>query len=384
MKTCAFLLMGIFSIFLSACTGSFQAASGTSSISQVKKYKNVKASGADTCATDLDDYLYCWGSEMYNQHGTGSGGDGLTTYNVSSPQLAFEGKKVADFDNNGFTTCIIDGETFEIKCAGYNFDGQVGIGSTSQYITAPTNPSSQPTAKKIRIGSVGLVSMVCASKFNNEASCWASNHVGDGTTTQRLVPTDIYSAGNGFSQLGVGAGYACGLIASSLYCWGAGIFGDGNFHTYLSPYPINTGFFETLSVGGQHSCGISNSGVLKCWGNTYGDGVNTVKYTPTVIDSGQSYRFVSAGYGHTCAITVDDILKCWGENTYGQIGDGTNITRSLPKIIDAGVGYKLVSVGTQSTCGITADNTLKCWGRNNNGQIGDGTTVDRYLPTTIN
>lgn len=73
----------------------------------------------------------------------------------------------------------------------------------------------------------------CGVTTAGVAYCWGLNNhgqVGDGTTTQREVPT-LIMAGLSVVQMSAGHVYSCGVSASHVaYCWGQnfdGQLGDG-------------------------------------------------------------------------------------------------------------------------------------------------------------
>lgn len=147
------------------------------------------------------------------------------------------------------------------------------------------------TAVKIVAG----IRSVCAILSNQKAKCWGDNStyaIGDGTTTNRLVPTN--------------------------------------------PTGLSTGV-KSVGVGALHSCAIMTAGNIKCWGNNSSGGVGnnttTNASTPTNISSAHSdFIEVSASSGlfqsHTCALRSNGQAMCWGQNgsmstLYGAIGNGS-------------------------------------------------------------
>lgn len=83
----------------------------------------------------------------------------------------------------------------------------------------------------------------CGIKDNGVAYCWGNNadsQVGDGTTTNRNVPT-LVTGGHLFEQLSPGYYSTCGLKTGDIYCWGYnawGLVGDGTTTSRTAPTKI--------------------------------------------------------------------------------------------------------------------------------------------------
>src|SRR5690606_11371452 len=132
---------------------------------------------------------------------------------------------------------------------------------------------------------------------------------------------------SGWTSVGSGDGFSCGILSGSVYCWGrgsSGQLGTGQFSQSAEPAPATLpASATTLGVGHGHACAILDDGRLYCWGqNTEGQlaqsdpwtgpGVNSA--VPLVVAPSMSWSMVAAGQGHTCAIRTDGSLWCWGRN----------------------------------------------------------------------
>jgi alpha-tubulin suppressor-like RCC1 family protein len=100
--------------------------------------------------------------------------------------------------------------------------------------------------------------------------CWGYNRdgqVGDGTTTDRVAPVRVGSDGDWWA---VSAGStSCAIRMGRLYCWGdnvAGQLADGTRVDRPTPAQVGTDpDWWSVAAGGLHICGLRAS-ALYCWG----------------------------------------------------------------------------------------------------------------------
>ena len=223
--------------------------------------------------------------------------------------------------------------------------------------------------------------------------CWGSNfggQLGDGTTTNRLLPTSVAlepTFGTGlppFTAISSGYTHTCGLtMTGDAYCWGGemghiyGQLGDGTTAQRLVPTAVVGGLsFAAVSAGSWHTCGVTTGGAAYCWGhNLYGelgDSTTTDRLVPTPVAGGLTFVALSAGFGFTCGITTSGAAYCWGKNELGELGDGTTTGRIVPTQVASGLTFATVSAAYYHACGVTTTGTAYCWGSNASGRLGIG------------
>jgi len=238
----------------------------------------------------------------------------------------------------------------------------------------------------------------CALLSTGAAICWGSNlngQLGDGTTANRLTPTEVIGLSSDVTAISGGREHTCALLATgAVTCWGwneYGQLGDGTTANRLTPIAV-TGLDSDVTAitgGTRHTCALLATGAVTCWGDNtdgqLGDGTTANRLTPTAVTGLDSdVTAITAGHNHTCALLATDAVHCWGYNGYGQLGDGTTANRLTPTAVtglDSGV--TAISASRFHTCALLATGALTCWGWNGYGQLGDGTTANRLTPTAV-
>lgn len=236
----------------------------------------------------------------------------------------------------------------------------------------------------------------CATKGDGALYCWGFNNngeVGDGTTTERHVPTKSGSAKDWAKLSGGASGtHFCGIKAGGgLWCWGRnadGQLGIGSTVNKSSPMMAGRDVdWESVAAGGSHTCAVKKGGALYCWGlndnGQLGIGSNVGKTSPTQVGTDTDWASVTAGGTHTCAVKTGGAAFCWGSNSTGQLGDNTNDDRSSPTRVVSDQVWASVAAGGVHTCALTVAGASYCWGFNNNGQLGDGSIQSKNVPTGV-
>ena len=234
----------------------------------------------------------------------------------------------------------------------------------------------------------------CALTGAGGVLCWGKNEagqVGDGTTTNRAVPTPVIDLAGGVKAITVGGLHACALLDSGgVRCWGwnpSGQLGDGTTTDRLTPVSV-PGLVNVTAIaaGRDHTCALLAGGTVQCWGANFsgqlGDGTTTDRSTPVSVSGLANVTAIAAGGYHTCALLGNGSAQCWGYNFHGQLGDGTTTDRAIPVGVSGLVNATSIATGGYHTCALLDNGSMQCWGSNSSGQLGDGTITNRSTPVS--
>ena len=149
------------------------------------------ATGAlHTCAVTTSGGVKCWGYNAYGQMGDGTTTNRTTPVNVSGLTSG-----VASISAGTHHTCAVT-TSGGAKCWGYNAYGQMGDG-TFDYADRTTPVDVSGLTSGVASISTGALH-TCAVTTSGGAKCWGYNQdgqLGDGTTTDSSTPVDVSGIG---------------------------------------------------------------------------------------------------------------------------------------------------------------------------------------------
>jgi alpha-tubulin suppressor-like RCC1 family protein len=332
-----------------------------------------------------DQSLWCWG-----ENGNGQLGIGVTGGARDVPMPVMGGGAWSQVSAGLAATCAIrtDGA---LLCWGYNFFGQLGIGTSGA--------NTDTNAPKKLAGTWSKVSLrtyhTCAIQMDGSLWCWGNSSggrlgLGDAVMGNVTTPAQV-GDGVGWTSISTGDGHSCGIQGGALLCWGQNYFGElgtgqepPNNPPLTVPSPVGTLKDWTLVVAGaNHTCGLrSATNLLSCWGyNYYGQvgngssGANATVYQPTGVAFGRPWLTLAAGEATTCGVAMDANLFCWGSNNYGLVGNG-NAGQIVvtPVQVDSSKSWAGVGLMTNTGCALHTNGSYACWGQSSFGHFGDGTS----------
>src|SRR5437660_302565 len=274
-----------------------------------------------------------------------------------------------------------------------NFTGAVTLGLTG----APTGVTGAFTPAVPTGTSANLTVNVSYLATPGDYNLTVTGTGSAGNRSTRLTLTVSASGISDIATLDAGDYHSCALRASGVaYCWGDngnGQLGDGTTTQRLVPTAVAGGLtFASVTAGDFFTCAVTTSGAGYCWGagGYIGDGTTTQRLVPTSVAGGLTFASVNAAAGtgftntaYGCGVTTSGDAYCWGYNTFGTLGDGTTTQRLVPNTVAGGLTFADVRAGGNHTCGVTTSGAAYCWGLNGNGELGDGTTTERLVPMPV-
>jgi len=368
--------------------------SGTPSCSAapaVSGYKYV-SSTSTSCAITGSDTLKCWGLNTFGQVGTGN------TQNSFSPNPIIGPTGVVNVLSNGNSTFILTNQG-KVYSWGYNGQGQLGNGTTTN---SSSPPSTEILSQVLSIDHDTLFgNTTCALRTTGALFCWGQNafgQVGDGTTTNRTTPTPVVGLDSGVREYVIEDSHSCVITdTGALKCWGRnnfGALGDGTTTDRTVPTQVIglTSGVKSVAISTFSTCALLENGSVRCWGKNdfgqVGDGTTTDRTVPTQVTGLTSgVKFIGKGPSHACALLSTNQVSCWGRNQDGEIGDSSfNIQnfRSSPSAVSGQPSNVIALVVTGAGgCIISNLGAVSCWGNNERGTIGDGTRTNRKTATQV-
>ena len=321
------------------------------------RYRVVSGGRYHNCALTLAGNGQCWGNNSEGRLGDGNAptpsAAPVTVVAANSTFPTFQAISAGRLH-----TCAIDlGQ--QAWCWGSNALGELGLGTVgpADAATDLATPTGLTGVKAIVTGGLHT----CAVAVNGGAACWGYNATGqlgtgDVTTTGtptpivgglaiRTDPAVIFPSPSPDFPLPAGPFIAAGhdhtspiATDSETYSWGLnqnGQLGDASLTSRATPTPVaGSDVFVAVTAGLSHTCALNGSGAAFCWGDNshgqLGDGTPNSRGTPTPVAGGLVFAYIKAGDISTCGLTSTGVAYCWGDNEYGQLGDGTTTGSSLP------------------------------------------------------
>lgn len=378
-------------VSFTAALGMAVACRATTEPGRSSTWSALAAGDAYTCGLSLNSEAFCWGG-IPGYFDPQPLQDSLIPH--SAVPLRVPGaRRFVEITVGALPICALDSER-AAYCWGSNQLGEVGDGS---YL-AKRGPSAVTGDFRWRMVDAGGAH-VCGITLDHKTYCWGNQFrgaLGNGQLSGSTPQAVEVSGELTFASVYAGAGTTCGITTEGhAYCWGIndwGHLGDGelpepNKHKPTPSRVVGGLRFAMLTVGGNHTCGLTQDAHAYCWGWNFhgqlGDGTTAHSSSPVLVDGDLRWASLSIGNQHSCGLTTDGAAYCWGNNVRGQFGNGTTENAFSPRLIALPGTYTTITTGGSHTCGRTSAGTAFCWGQGDYGQLGDGIFADRLRPTQV-
>ena len=309
----------------------------TSGVLSGKTITAISAGEYHNLVLDSDGVAYSWGYNGYAQLGNNSTSNSLVPVTMDTTNIA--NNKLIKFVEAGWARSFVitsDGLGYDCGDSGW---GQLGNGSTAEVSKLTAISMNGALNNKTLVSIIAGGNHTIALTSDGTVYGWGNNangELGDGTTTNRLVPTAVITSGvlsgKVIIAISAGAGHSSALaLDGSMYAWGYNGGGQiGNNSTTSSPVPVKVakdGLYgaPSVSLGGSNLTNVSvSSDGTTITGTTAPHAAGTVDTVITNPD-GQSTTLANS-YTYVAGPTITSITPTSGLTTGGDsaIIYGTN------------------------------------------------------------
>jgi alpha-tubulin suppressor-like RCC1 family protein len=315
----------------------FVASSIPVAVSGLDDGVDAVAVGGDlACAVTTTGGAKCWGTNAFGALGIGT--EVLPFSPVPRDVLGLtHGVKAISVGWFGGCALTVRGG---VKCWGRNAWGQLGDGTTADRAAPAFVTGLHRGVEEISLGPDDA----CALLEDGTVRCWGYNaegELGSGTTSEEnLVPVDVVGLDAPVRSISTSSSHTCAVtVPGALMCWGwngQGQLGDGKRRSSAIPVAVSGLSHGVASVSTEPfgTCAITDTGGAKCWGETIRasqDADEPIQRTPQDVEGlERGVAEISASVNHACVLRTSGRVQCWGYGGLGGLGDGSGRDRAKP------------------------------------------------------
>lgn len=178
--------------------------------------KSITSGWYHSCAILTDNTVKCWGLNSHGQLGTGGfspSGSEKTALNAAAIGV------VKSISAGFYQTCFVNEED-NLKCLGFNGNGNFGNGTVYDHSLSPQ--SCIGLDNNVKSVSTSMLT-TCARTLDGKGYCWGSNAywgLGINGISESLVPLLNQGLSDTLKQVAMGVQLNCAITNDSVKCWG--------------------------------------------------------------------------------------------------------------------------------------------------------------------
>jgi alpha-tubulin suppressor-like RCC1 family protein len=230
-----------------------------------------------SCALLSSTVVKCWGLNQVEQAGQNNPAAPNMMYVSTPTEVDLGGAAPAHIFAGAYHSCVLtSGET---TCWGVDADGEIGRTRPANTLWDMPGPSVPEIVNPTVLTSAASAEHVCATMPDLTHQCWGrfeSGQLGDGTFDSSSFDEGRPTASTvlddpGFESLNVGALNSCGILNGAVSCWGNNTYGqltvtEGVPEFSAVPFVTSiSGGATQVAVGVGVVCAIVANRV-ECWG----------------------------------------------------------------------------------------------------------------------
>ena len=205
-------------------------------VAGARRFRQLTGGERHTCGVTTADEVFCWGSNRWGQIGDNS----ASSVNALQPSRIAGSLHFSHVGAGTYHTCAVTTDSRGF-CWGNGRSGQIGDGKTYLRFT-PRAVAGGLLFRRL----TGGRSHTCGETTTNLAYCWGASEygaLGDGVAGSSIsLKPEAVVGGLYFKQLSAGTHHTCGKTTAGVgYCWGYnawGRLGDGTWTDRLVPTAI--------------------------------------------------------------------------------------------------------------------------------------------------
>jgi alpha-tubulin suppressor-like RCC1 family protein len=198
------------------------------------RFQHVSAGWSHSCGVTTDNRMFCWGLNNFGQIG-----DSSTAARRLKPSRVGRTRQWHDVDAGAYHTCAVT-TSDRAWCWGNGRGGELGNGQL--YLSFwPRAVAGGLSFHRVSAG----YSHTCGESTGDRTYCWGDaslGQLGAGFLVNDALKPVAVAGGLAFKQVSTGSTHTCGKTAAGVaYCWGYnayGQLGDGTTTDRIVPVPV--------------------------------------------------------------------------------------------------------------------------------------------------